>query len=346
MPAPKRSTSTPKTANSAKPAAKRTAAAAKGTAAAAKSGAKATATSTRKAGARTTTQAKSAATKTARSASAGAATTKRSTRGPAAPDRRQGRGRRCRLDREDRTSGAKGTATAARAGAKQVRSDRGGRCDQDASFRAPRGIAVRAAGQGVAKPRDIVMLTRERIQETLDDAASRGRVTRKDANELVAELVRRGRQQSDELMGSIEQLVGRGRGQLGAATKRARKVEPVDRLVRTADRARRTAGVGPSFPILGYDDLNANQVQSRWASFKARAAQGPDLRAQPRQPQVGDGLAGEGDRLAPAAGGPRSLGATKLRRRIAVAWRDCHAHGGWRRQRPDRLGRSAATNSN
>ena len=23
------------------------------------------------------------------------------------------------------------------------------------------------------------------------------------------------------------------------------------------------AGVGPSFPILGYDDLNANQVQSR-----------------------------------------------------------------------------------
>jgi hypothetical protein len=30
-----------------------------------------------------------------------------------------------------------------------------------------------------------------------------------------------------------------------------------------ADRARRAAGVGPTFPILGYDDLNAQQIQSR-----------------------------------------------------------------------------------
>ena len=43
--------------------------------------------------------------------------------------------------------------------------------------------------KGNVSPKDVVMLTRERIQETLDDAASRGRVTRKDANELVAELV-------------------------------------------------------------------------------------------------------------------------------------------------------------
>jgi hypothetical protein len=37
----------------------------------------------------------------------------------------------------------------------------------------------------------------------------------------------------------------------------------MDRIVRTADRARRTVGVGPSFPILGYDDLTAAQVESR-----------------------------------------------------------------------------------
>jgi hypothetical protein len=37
----------------------------------------------------------------------------------------------------------------------------------------------------------------------------------------------------------------------------------VDRIVRTADRARRTVGVGPSFPILGYDELTAAQVNSR-----------------------------------------------------------------------------------
>ena len=107
------------------------------------------------------------------------------------------------------------------------------------------------------------MLTRDRIQEILDDAASRGRVTRKDANDLVAELVRRGRQQSDELSKGLEGIVGKGVGQLEAATKQARKSEPVDAIVRQADRARRVAGVGPSFPILGYDDLTAAQVQSR-----------------------------------------------------------------------------------
>jgi len=108
-----------------------------------------------------------------------------------------------------------------------------------------------------------VMLTRERIQETLDEAAARGRVTRQDANELVAELVRRGRHESSELLSEIEGLLDRGTKQLESATKRARSSESVDRLVRGADRARRVAGVGPSFPILGYDELNAGQVQAR-----------------------------------------------------------------------------------
>jgi hypothetical protein len=88
-------------------------------------------------------------------------------------------------------------------------------------------------------------------------------MTRKDANDLVSDLVRRGRQQGDDLRGELDQLLERGRGQLETATKRARKTEPVDRIVREADRARRKVGVGPSFPILGYDDLNAPQVKSR-----------------------------------------------------------------------------------
>jgi hypothetical protein len=88
-------------------------------------------------------------------------------------------------------------------------------------------------------------------------------VTRKDANELASELVRRGRTQGDDLLRELEALLGRGRDQLGSATKRARKSDSVDRIVRGADRARRTVGVGPSFPILGYDELNATQVQSR-----------------------------------------------------------------------------------
>jgi polyhydroxyalkanoate synthesis regulator phasin len=117
--------------------------------------------------------------------------------------------------------------------------------------------------KGNVSPKDVVMLTRERIQETLDDAASRGRVTRKDANELVAELVRRGRSGGDDVVTQIEGLLGKGRDQIESATKRAKRSEPVDRIVRGADRARRAAGVGSSFPISGYADLNVSQVQAR-----------------------------------------------------------------------------------
>ena len=117
--------------------------------------------------------------------------------------------------------------------------------------------------KGSVTPKDVVMLTRERIQETLDDAASRGRVTRKDANELVAELVRRGRAGGDDIVSEIEGPLGKGRDQIESATKRAARSEPVDRIVRGADRARRAAGVGSSFPISGYGDLNVSQVQAR-----------------------------------------------------------------------------------
>jgi hypothetical protein len=117
--------------------------------------------------------------------------------------------------------------------------------------------------KGNVSPKDVVMLTRERIQETLDDAASRGRVTRKDANELVAELVSRGRSGGDDILSEIEGLLGKGRDQIQSATKRAKRSEPVDRIVRGADRARRAAGVGSSFPISGYAELNVSQVQAR-----------------------------------------------------------------------------------
>jgi polyhydroxyalkanoate synthesis regulator phasin len=86
------------------------------------------------------------------------------------------------------------------------------------------------------KPLDLVLLTRERIQETLDEAAERGRVTRRDANELVGELVRRGREQTDDLL-----------VQLG----------------RAAGRARRTVGAGSALAIENYDELTASQVNKQ-----------------------------------------------------------------------------------
>jgi polyhydroxyalkanoate synthesis regulator phasin len=81
-------------------------------------------------------------------------------------------------------------------------------------------------------PIDALILTRERIQEVLDDAVERGRMTRDDATHLLAELVRRG-------------------------------TAPADRLLREVDRARRAAGLGSTFPIEGYDDLTAAQVTER-----------------------------------------------------------------------------------
>ena len=120
---------------------------------------------------------------------------------------------------------------------------------------------------GIFKPLGLVVLTRDRIQEVLDDAAERGRVTRSDANELATELFNRGRQQTDQLLSDIERLFGRGRQQLGS-TMRARRNESLDLLLRGADRARRSAGAGQvSFPILGYDDLTAAQVQTRLAGL-------------------------------------------------------------------------------
>jgi polyhydroxyalkanoate synthesis regulator phasin len=115
----------------------------------------------------------------------------------------------------------------------------------------------------IIAPLGLVVLTRDRIQEVLDDAAARGRVTRTDANELAAELINRGRQQTEQLLSDIERLFGRGRQQLGAATQRARRSESLDLLLRSADRARRTVATGQAFPILGYDDLTAAQVQGR-----------------------------------------------------------------------------------
>jgi polyhydroxyalkanoate synthesis regulator phasin len=119
----------------------------------------------------------------------------------------------------------------------------------------------------ILKPLDLIIISRERIQQTLDEAAERGRVTRADANELVTELVSRGRAQTDDLLRDLERLLDRGREQLESATKIVRGTESVDRLVRGADRARRTVGVGTTFPILGYDDLTAGQVEQRLAGL-------------------------------------------------------------------------------
>ena len=99
-----------------------------------------------------------------------------------------------------------------------------------------------------------VMLTGDRIQEVVDDAVKRGRMTRSDAEDLVQRLIALGRKQTEDLIGDIEQLLGRGASTGG------------DRVLRQVDKARRAVGIG-SFPILGYDDLSAAQVTERLADL-------------------------------------------------------------------------------
>ena len=111
------------------------------------------------------------------------------------------------------------------------------------------------------------MLTRDRIEEVVDDAVSRGRMTADDAQDLVQGLISRGRKQTNDVLRDLEQLLGRGRNQIGgsAAAGRARKAarDAADPVLAQADRARRVAGVGPAFPIIGYDDLTSAHVQAR-----------------------------------------------------------------------------------
>ena len=104
-----------------------------------------------------------------------------------------------------------------------------------------------ALTERLVEPLNLVLLTRERIEEAVEEAVTRGSMTRDAAQDLVSGLVERGRRQTTDVLGDLEQLLGRG----------------TEQVLAQADRARRVAGVGPAFPVAGYDDLTASQVQTR-----------------------------------------------------------------------------------
>jgi hypothetical protein len=103
-----------------------------------------------------------------------------------------------------------------------------------------------ALRKNLIRPLEMVMLSRDRIEEVLGEAVDQGRVTTRDAQRIATGLVKRGEQQTKDVLGDLEKLLGRGR---------------------------RAAGVGPSFPIAGYDDLNATEIQKRLAGLSP-----PELR--------------------------------------------------------------------
>jgi polyhydroxyalkanoate synthesis regulator phasin len=97
--------------------------------------------------------------------------------------------------------------------------------------------AAREQLRRVLNPLDLVIITRVRLQEVVDEAVARGRITRGDAADLVTDVLARGRSQADDVLAELEQLLG----------------APIEA-------ARRVAGLGPEFPITGYDDLTAAEV--------------------------------------------------------------------------------------
>jgi polyhydroxyalkanoate synthesis regulator phasin len=116
-----------------------------------------------------------------------------------------------------------------------------------------------------------VTISRERLQDVVDDAVRRGRMTRGDAEELVGRLVQRGRDQAEDLLTQLERVLaqvreapGRARQQVGGRAQRARKraVKAADKPLAGADRVRRAARV-PGFPITAYDQLSIRQIDRR-----------------------------------------------------------------------------------
>ena len=145
-----------------------------------------------------------------------------------------------------------------------------------------------------------VTISRERLQEVVDDAVRRGRMTRGDAEELVTRLVTRGREQAEDIIGQLETILvqardagsaakqprrtagraaGRARRELEDATERARRevesraesarkraVGTVNKPLASADRVKRRARV-PGLPISAYDQLSIRQIDTRLAEL-------------------------------------------------------------------------------
>ena len=127
-----------------------------------------------------------------------------------------------------------------------------------------------------------VTISRDRLQDVVDDAVRRGRMTRNDADEIVNKLITRGRDQADDLINQLERLLtqlrqapDRARQEVGGHAEKARRqvenraqrarkraVKELDKPLAGADRVRRAARV-PGFPITAYDDLSVRQIDRR-----------------------------------------------------------------------------------
>jgi polyhydroxyalkanoate synthesis regulator phasin len=122
-----------------------------------------------------------------------------------------------------------------------------------------------ALRKNLIDPRDMVLLTRERIEEALEGAVKEGQLSAKQARGIAKDLVTRGRKETNDVLKDLEGLLERGRGRIERRATGARKA--ASPVLARADRARRAAGVGSSFPITGYDELTVAEVKTRLGSL-------------------------------------------------------------------------------
>src|SRR3954454_2752934 len=181
------------------------------------------------------------------------------------------------------------------------------------------GASLRAALRRLLNPLDVMLITRDRMQDALDDAVRRGRMTRDDATELLSDLMRRGRRQTEEMLeGALTAPVGR---------------------------ARRAAGLADPFPIEGYDDLTAAEVIERLRDLDVgaiRRVRDYERRNANRKTVLG---AADSELGQPATGGaaPRSRRSGARRAARDGRWTPCHPQT--RCPRPPPPARLAATSS-
>ena len=176
------------------------------------------------------------------------------------------------------TSSTKRTAAAKKGGAARARQQKSQKAARTASRAAAKpakaaGVEAKTVAEfrealrkNLIKPSGMVLLTRDRIEEALHKS---GKLSPKDARGIAGDLVKRGRKETDDVLKDLESLLDKGRRDVSkrASKARGRAVHAASPAIARADKARRAAKVGSSFPISLYEDLNVGEIKARLADL-------------------------------------------------------------------------------
>jgi hypothetical protein len=152
----------------------------------------------------------------------------------------------------------KGTGTASKSGpasqgTRHRRRRRSNRAKSDGVAKNVTAVrdAVMRSVKSILAPVNAVFITRKHLEEVIDDAVRRGRMTRDDAQQMLQTLLQRSARQTDDFLSDLERLLGRGRA-----------LEPRSGQT-SGKRKQRPRRASSSLPIASYDELSAAAVQDQ-----------------------------------------------------------------------------------